>query len=362
MDTRTFNTHFTDFRPEILETTRGLRDRRSGVLSVVCDGEEAARKAIFSSPGAGIVLDGFPCEPATREITLRFVLDDTPPPAGENQLVAAATSLAVMTFLHRFPRYLAVTPKFVFESSQSGSSARIVGSACLGDSTAMMSIEANTLLQEGHIGVKAGTLCPLQQHFCVRLSRPNSGVPASPSLHAAASHLTTWLSQLTTRKLNPLTPARIVVDPLASCGQEADGDVRLLRGVVLATGPEALESVLAAMRATLYGLSRATGCEHTFELMDRTPALPASDKLNTLVAEIADAVLGAGRCVSLQHLNKDHSDLSPYLSTLEGCAIYHKSFSGAFDATRESARLQEIVESSVTPLVKVLLAILLDVR
>jgi len=362
LDTRTFNTLFTEFLPELLQTTRGLKERRSGFLETIGHASDAGGRTIFSSPGAGIVLDGFPCDAATREIAFRFVVDDEPANEGENQLVAAATSLSIMTFIRRFSERLAVRPQFIFESSQTGSSARIMGSACLSDSIEVLSVEANTLVQEGNVGVKKGALCPLQQHFCVRLSRPNSGGAAAPSLPAAASHLTTWLSQLTTRKLNPLTPARVLMDPLASMSKEEDVDARLLKGVVLAVGEEPLESVLAAMRATLEGLCRATGCEHHFELLGRTSVLLASESLNALVESTAATVLGSGRCVSLQHLNKDHSGFSPYLSALRASAVYHKSFSDNFDDAGGFTRLQEIVEHGVTPLVKVLLAILLNVR
>ncbi len=355
-----FDNFFDAFGTELISSTRALKDAEISHFDYLQNICESQGSNICVNEGTGVVCGRYPVSPGDRVLALRFVVShDTSPDI--DQLIAAATGLGLLTFLQKFPEEPVLKPRLIFESSAPGSASDLVENDCIGGAMAVLSIAGNPLVSGGNVAVKSGTIYPMRQTFVITLRKSaHDSDSAHASLQSAGAHAATWLSQLTTRKLDPAKPTRIVFQPNGQVIQADSAEASIqLRGEILAVTRKSLDGLLAKTQSTLAGLERALDVQFEFQLKQNSPALLADQRLNGIITSAASSALGNGRIASIQHLNQNHTDFSHYLRKLPGSFLFNKSFSHNGNGALTNMDLHAIVESGISPLLKVLLTILL---
>ena len=203
------------------------------------------------------------------------------------------------------------------------------------------------------IGIRKGVVQPTLMPFKVTLLPafvPRDVSETGTNTIQVLGHIITSLCQITTRRIDPLRPARIVMRSVSS--EAVGGGVSVtLRGEVQCVNSEDIESISGLMETTVQGVSRAfaTECEVTFE--SATPGVETDEQFTERFMRGARLILGSAGVVKIEFLRSDLTPVSSYIGSVPVCVVSLARPSGMSLGTLEEKRdVLTILETGVKSL------------
>jgi len=255
---------------------------------------------------AGVVAELLEQNSASRDIALRVAIDDP---------VQAAIGLGIICFLNPIKEQVSGQFCVIFHGKKTGSnfSQKLIQENGLTNIFGLWNLRTNSNIPSGTVGVKLGSVFTVEDFKLTLLSKNNS-----PNVVAVTANIITALSQLTSRKTDPLKPAKITICSIHSSGPNgfAPNSVEIKGN--FATSDEAVaQKIPSLIKESVQGLTGAYGVEFEIQMTKRS-VVTFDESLSLHLSNAAKEVLGSDKVITLEYSREPSLDLTKYLGTVPG--------------------------------------------
>ncbi|MFQ5708423.1 MAG: M20/M25/M40 family metallo-hydrolase [bacterium] len=196
----------------------------------------------------------------------------------------------------------------------------------LNDVQAIYGFQLDATIPFGNVATKAGPLVTSFDTFSINVSRQRSHTrnpreDADPVLVAAK--ITAALSQLTSRKIDPLKSA--VVSVCSIHGGDNDHEVAQrveIRGNYRTLEKQTHQHLAELIQKTVRGIAGAYGADLQFDLKQGTPPLINDENCTTILTEAVQEILGEQHVFSLTYPKLGTERFAHFLDSIPGCFMF----------------------------------------
>ncbi len=177
--------------------------------------------------------------------------------------------------------------------------------------SAIYTLAFDSFISSQTIGIPRGAIRAAERSFSATVKAPGVGShePAYGNPIQITGHIITALGQLTTRRTDPLRPARIVTTSLLSENSADRCQSVTLTGKLQATYSADLENISRLLERTLVGITGGFDCTYELDFGEERASLQADPVLLAHLRAAATFLLGPAKVASIDFLNSSHSDI-----------------------------------------------------
>lgn len=256
---------------------------------------------------AGVVAELLEQNSASRDIALRVAIHDP---------VQAAIGLGIICFLNPIKEQVSGQFCIIFHNEKTGSnfSQKLIQENGLTNIFGLWNLRTNSNIPSGTVGVKLGSVFSTVEDFKLTVLSKNN----SPNVVPVTTNVITALSQLTSRKTDPLKPAKITICSIHSSGPNgfAPNSVEIKGN--FATSDEAVaQKIPSLIKESVQGLTGAYGVEFEIQMTKRS-VVTFDESLSLHLSNAAKEVLGSDKVITLEYSREPSLNLRKYLETVPG--------------------------------------------
>lgn len=253
-------------------------------------------------------------------------------------LLPAAMGVCLAAVFHCYG--VAASVRIVFDASvrvtQSASGAN--ENVDFGNATRVLGVSCDPAIPAGCVGVKFGVVHPRFDRLVVELFRDASATAHSDLLEVAG-HVVTSLTQITVRKTDPLTPARVAFEAFDKSLADKTSRV-VLTGTIQTLAESVTHEIYKILETTLQALATAYGVGCNCTLGEQQPSLQADSAQTENLKRIAVEIVGKDAVIDVEYLHQDFTGFAAYLKKLPGTVLFVGS--GGSTTTSVSEILDEV--------------------
>jgi|GEM_PF-5661327 len=241
-----------------------------------------------------------------------------------DQFVVVAVSIATAAFAKTLGGDNISPGHIIFERIAQPSQPADRVSALLKSAVAFYSLNCGPSVPATAIGIRSGCVMPARRPVKITLLPAKDSANLQESGHKTIQvlgQMVASLCQITTRRTDPLQPARIVMNSVKSESSPSGVCVTLLAEVQCVHSSD-IDPILRLVETTVEGVSRAFGTEFEMKLEPLKPGVTPDEQVTARFAEAARQVLGAANVVAVEFLRQELATVSHYLKRVPGCVLF----------------------------------------
>ncbi|MCZ6817960.1 MAG: hypothetical protein O7G31_00525 [Calditrichaeota bacterium] len=256
-------------------------------------------------------------------------------------LLPAAMGVCLAAFFHRYEGSASV--RIIFDAAVRVTQSASGADEDVGNATRVLGVSCDPAIPAGCVGVKFGVVHPRFDRLVVELFRDASATAHSDLLEVAG-HVVTSLTQITARKTDPLTPARVAFEAFDKSLADKTSRV-VLTGTIWALAESATHEIHKIVEKTLQAMATAygIGCNCTIE--EKQPSLQSDSAQTENLKRTAVETVGKDAFVDVEYLHQDLTGLAAYLKKLPGTVLFVGS--GGSTTTSASEILDEVKTAKI---------------
>lgn len=235
-----------------------------------------------------------------------------------------ATLLGAAAVLSRLRHQFQGTVQFIFQPAEEtvGGASEMCSEGVMEGVDAIVALHGWPGMDIGKIGVRAGPMMASADTFDITIrgrgahaAMPHIGV--DPILIGA--QIVTALQSLVSREVSPVEPLVVTIAQFhAGTAYNIIPGIAELKGTVRCLSRELRPEMPQRIERIVRGICESMRAEYTFGYRFGTPVTVNDVKINALVAEVGDEVLGSDNVVSLESPSMGAEDFAVYLEHAPG--------------------------------------------
>ncbi len=168
-------------------------------------------------------------------------------------------------------------------------------------------------LRPGQVGFLTGTIIPSQQTFELTVSKKDGQYDAASAYNLVplAAHIVAAVSQIPTRKTDPLKMARVGFTSISSTARAAGGPATALtlQGVIHAPAPSIAETIPRLIEQESRALAGTLDLSLEFLYGPRVPEIRSDSQLQEELRIACTTIFGSANVLALEFLTRDYCGL-----------------------------------------------------
>lgn len=224
-----------------------------------------------------------------------------------DDIVNLITIIGVISFIKNNPALLSANIIIIVEKLISGSEFLYENES--DDKIALViAVDSNLSVENDSIAFKKGALIPARYDFRIRIfSEFSSDLRAESTVDviAIAAQTITSLSQISTRKLDPLHLAHVSFKNINTTPEQLRQEVEIA-GVIRTLDETAGIRMKSIMESTLDAITKSNDCKYEFSSKNSEQVFQNDAEYSQFLLKCSKEILGKTKVQSLEHLNKNY--------------------------------------------------------
>ncbi len=217
-----------------------------------------------------------------------------------------------------------------------------------------------TSVAPGMIGIKTGAIFPAISRFTILLTHGDSHTECTmPQLIQAASSLAVALRQVSSRRIDPLTPVSILVSSITSGADQSLTNPFVRIDGTFKTMDDSLNGeITSVIESTIERIRGREGVDTQFSEEQDCAVIYDDPGASQVLLSAATEVIGASRVRMLQYQRNTLDALSKYYESIAGTVLHLGVKDLAAILGQDAKSYADVLEPTVEAGVKVMSAVL----
>jgi len=197
----------------------------------------------------------------------------------------------------------------------------LIDNGLLSNVCRVLGLHFNPDLPADRIGLRAGTLFPAKYDFCLTIRRRGDRAGSHNLVHAAARVVAT-LTQITSRKTDPLKPTIISFQSIRNAPiPETGAESVELRGYIEVFEERVFAEVVPLLKATIAGILNAVDMSFGWQNKEERGLIHTDPEAYQSLRQAAQASIGKSRVRDLEYPSKMSADLAEVFTHVPGVVL-----------------------------------------